>query len=168
MARFSILLALCAAATAVTASPFVIRDSPVSLTLARRVAYTGAAKIVEQDQARARLLKNVGHGKSAESKRAAPDLQAVNQQTHYTVEVGIGSPATTYTLFVDTSSADTLIGVNKTYVKTSTSKDTGNTVVSRLAPRMDGDETFVPHSPCRTALGTSLANSTPTLLRWEA
>ena len=140
MARFSTLLALCAAATAATASPFVVRDSPVSLPLARRVAYTGAAKIIEQDQARAQLLKNVGHGKGSAQKRS--DLVAVNQLTHYTVEVGIGSPATTYTLLVDTGSANTFIGVNKTYVKTSTSKDTGNTVVSALAlyivHRMDG------------------------------
>ena len=131
MARFSTLLALCAAATAATASPFVVRDSPVSLPLARRVAYTGAAKIIEQDQARAQLLKNVGHGKGGAQKRS--DLVAVNQLTHYTVEVGIGSPATTYTLLVDTGSANTFIGVNQTYVKTSTSKDTGNTVVSALA-----------------------------------
>ena len=100
----------------------------MSLPLARRVAYTGAAKIVEQDQARAALLKNVGHGKGAQAKRA--DLEAVNQLTHYTVEVGIGSPATTYTLLVDTGSANTWIGAGKAYVKTGSSVDTGRTVVS--------------------------------------
>ena len=132
MARFPTLLALCAAAAAATASPVVVRDSPVSLPLARRIALTGSAKIVELDQARAALLKNVGHGKgTAESKRA-PDLRAVNALTHYTVEVGIGSPATTYTLLVDTGSANTFIGVSKAYNKTSTSKDTGNSVVSQL------------------------------------
>ena len=146
MARFSALFVLCAATTAATASPVVVRDSPVSLPLARRVAFTGSAKIVEQDQARAALLKNVGHGKgTAESKRA-PDLRAMNALTHYTVEVGIGSPATTYTLLVDTGSANTFIGVSKAYNKTSTSKDTGNSVVSQLFsevapdPDMSGNE----------------------------
>ncbi|KAI1792686.1 acid protease [Ganoderma leucocontextum] len=128
MARFSTLLALCAAATAATASPVVVRDSPVSLPLARRVAFTGSAKIVEQDQARAQLLKNVGHGKGAQSKRAAPDVQAVNELTYYTVQVGVGSPPTTYNLIVDTGSSNTFIGVSKKYVKTSTSKDTGSSV----------------------------------------
>ncbi|PIL28864.1 transporter [Ganoderma sinense ZZ0214-1] len=139
MARFSTLLALCAAATAATASPFVVRDSPVSLPLARRVAFTGAARIVELDQARAALLKNVGHGKGGQLKRA--DLEAVNQLTHYTVEVGIGSPATTYTLLVDTGSANTFIGVNQTYVKTSTSNDTGNSVsVTYGSGRFSGEQ----------------------------
>ena len=144
MARFSTLFALCIAATAATASPIVVRDSPVSLPLARRVAFTGSAKIVELDQARAALLKNVGHGKGSSESKRAPDLQAVNALTHYTVEVGIGSPATTYTLVVDTGSANTFIGVSKAYNKTSTSRDTGHSVVSELsssvAPRMNGIE----------------------------
>ena len=144
MARISTLFVLCAAAIVATASPVVVRDSPVSLPLARRIASTGSAKIIEQDQARAALLKNVGHGKRTGESKRAPDLQAVNALSHYTVEVGIGEPATTYTLLVDTGSANTFIGLKKAYTKTSTSKDTGNSVVSQLfsevAPCMNGNE----------------------------
>ncbi|KAI8868238.1 acid protease [Ramicandelaber brevisporus] len=46
----------------------------------------------------------------------------------FTVEVGIGSPPTMYKLLVDTGGANTWIGAGKPYVKTSTSKDTGNKV----------------------------------------
>ncbi len=134
MARFSALLALCAAATAASASatPFVVRDSPVTLPLARRFNATGSAKIAELDRARAQALKNVGHAGGGHAKRATPSVVAVNEQTHYTVLVGVGSgtPQTEYNLLLDTGSANLVIGGGKAYVQTSTSQDTGNTVVS--------------------------------------
>lgn len=135
MARFSALLALCFAAT-VSASPFVtVRDTPVTLPLARHFNATGSAKIVELDRARAQFLKGVGHAGSAtanEKRVSAPNVAAVNEQTHYTVLVGVGSgsPQTEYSLLLDTGSANIVIGGGKEFVKTSTSKDTGNTVVS--------------------------------------
>ena len=52
MARFSTLLALCVAAAAVSATPVVVRDSPVSLPLARRFKTTGAGAILAADKAR--------------------------------------------------------------------------------------------------------------------
>ncbi|KAG2101602.1 aspartic peptidase domain-containing protein, partial [Suillus discolor] len=45
----------------------------------------------------------------------------------YTADIGVGSPATYYTLSVDTGSSNTWIGANKAYEKTATSQDTGNT-----------------------------------------
>ncbi|KAM5545333.1 hypothetical protein V8D89_000946 [Ganoderma adspersum] len=127
MARFSTLLALCIAAATVSASPVVVRDSPVSLPLARRFKTTGAGAILAADKARAQLLKNVGHGKGGNNSKRA-DVSVTNANTYYAVEVGIGSPATTYTLLVDTGSSNTFIGADKQYVQTSTSQDTGNTV----------------------------------------
>ena len=140
MARFSALLALCAAATATAASavpaapPLVVRDAPISLPLARRLNATGAAKIVELDRARAQALKSVGHT-DGKAKRCEPSAAAVNEQTHYTVLVGVGSasPQTMYNLLLDTGSANMVIGGGKAYAQTATSKDTGNTVVSRRA-----------------------------------
>lgn len=132
MARFSTLLALCMAAAAVSATPVVVRDSPVSLPLARRFKTTGAGAILAADKARAQLLKNVGHGKGGNNSKRA-DVSVTNANTYYAVDVGIGSPATTYTLLVDTGSSNTFIGADKEYVQTSTSQDTGNTVVSWLA-----------------------------------
>lgn len=129
MARFSTLLALCMAAAAVSASPVVIRDSPISLPLARRFKETGPSAILAADRARAQVLKNVGHAKGSNASKRA-DVSVTNANTYYAVEVGIGSPATTYTLLVDTGSSNTFVGAGKQYVQTSTSQDTGNTVVS--------------------------------------
>jgi len=46
----------------------------------------------------------------------------------YTASVGVGSPATDYTLLIDTGSSNTWVGANTEYKKTSTSKDTGRSV----------------------------------------
>ncbi|TCD70209.1 hypothetical protein EIP91_004389 [Steccherinum ochraceum] len=46
----------------------------------------------------------------------------------YTASVGVGSPATDYTLLIDTGSSNTWLGADKKYVKTSTSKSTGGEV----------------------------------------
>ncbi|KAH9936082.1 acid protease [Fomitopsis serialis] len=46
----------------------------------------------------------------------------------YTASVGIGSPATNYTLLIDTGSSNTWTGASAQYTQTSTSKSTGNTV----------------------------------------
>jgi len=46
----------------------------------------------------------------------------------YTAAVGVGSPATSYTLLIDTGSSNTWVGAGKKYVKTSTSKSTGDSV----------------------------------------
>jgi len=46
----------------------------------------------------------------------------------YTASVGVGSPATQYTLLIDTGSSNTWVGAGQKYVKTSTSKSTGNSV----------------------------------------
>ena len=126
MARFSALLALCAV-TLVSASPIVVRDSPVSLQFTRRFKLSSASTIIEQDRARAQVLKSVAHAKGAGLKRA--DVLATNAQTHYTVDVGVGSPPTDYTLLIDTGSSNTFVGTGKAYVQTSTSHDTGNNAV---------------------------------------
>ncbi|GJE88453.1 pepsin-like aspartic proteases [Phanerochaete sordida] len=46
----------------------------------------------------------------------------------YTAAVGVGSPATNYTLLIDTGSSNTWVGADQKYVKTSTSKSTGDSV----------------------------------------
>lgn len=171
MARFSALLALCAAATAaVSASPFMtVRDTPVTLPLARRFNATGSAKIVELDRARAQFLKGVGHAGSTSSnaKRAdVPNVEAVNEQTHYTVLVGVGSgtPQTEYNLLLDAGSANIVIGGGKEFVKTSTSKDTGNTVAATHGSRSFTGEEYtdtVTLGPLTvTNQGIAIANST--------
>ncbi|THH09752.1 hypothetical protein EW146_g8592 [Bondarzewia mesenterica] len=46
----------------------------------------------------------------------------------YTASVGVGSPATQYTLLIDTGSSNTWIGAGAKYAKTNTSKSTGKKV----------------------------------------
>ena len=56
------------------------------------------------------------------------DLPFKDMFTHGVVSVGVGSPPTQYDLIVDTGSSNTWMGANKSYVKTSTSKITTDTV----------------------------------------
>ncbi len=48
----------------------------------------------------------------------------------YTASVGVGKPPTQYTLLIDTGSSNTWVGADQSYVKTSTSKSTGESIVS--------------------------------------
>ncbi|KZT08682.1 acid protease [Laetiporus sulphureus 93-53] len=57
------------------------------------------------------------------------------------VQVGVGSPATYYSLIVDTGSSNTWVGADKAYVKTSTSENTGDSVsVSYGSGSFSGEE----------------------------
>ncbi|TDL23166.1 acid protease [Rickenella mellea] len=46
----------------------------------------------------------------------------------YTMQVGVGTPPTEYTLLIDTGSSNTWVGAGKKYVQTSSSKKTGDSV----------------------------------------
>lgn len=48
----------------------------------------------------------------------------------YTASVGVGNPPTQYTLLIDTGSSNTWVGADQSYVKTGTSKSTGESIVS--------------------------------------
>ncbi|EJC98896.1 acid protease [Fomitiporia mediterranea MF3/22] len=57
------------------------------------------------------------------------------------MQVGVGSPATDYTLLIDTGSSNTWVGADKKYKKTSTSKDSGRTIqVSYGSGSFSGEE----------------------------
>lgn len=53
-----------------------------------------------------------------------------DEYAHGVVEVGIGSPATHYTLLLDTAAANTWVGADKPYSRTSTSQKTANRVTA--------------------------------------
>ncbi|OJA14413.1 hypothetical protein AZE42_07677 [Rhizopogon vesiculosus] len=87
-----------------------------ALKLAVKINSNGVNNIVAADRARVQaLIKNGGN----------PSLSAAHGQLHYTTEVGVGTPPTYYKLLVDTGSSNTWIGASRSYVKTTTSKDTG-------------------------------------------
>ncbi|KAG1826298.1 aspartic peptidase domain-containing protein [Suillus subaureus] len=94
-------------ALSIAASPVEIRSSPITLPIARRLNTSGGTiNLLQHDQSRAAALKNVGE------KHPQPSYC-------YIAAVGVGSPATTYYLIVDTGSSNTW---------TSTSVDTGEAV----------------------------------------
>ncbi|KAI0760882.1 aspartic proteinase precursor [Trametes elegans] len=119
--------------TAVVANPVVVRDSPVRSDVVRRRngSRTSAQELLAHDQARARAFNTAGK----EGLRNVADVFAVNASVvnsayAYTVNVGVGTPPTQYSLLVDTGSSNTWIGARgKNYTKTGSSVDTGKQVV---------------------------------------
>ncbi|KAH9170213.1 aspartic peptidase A1 [Lactarius sanguifluus] len=102
----------------VAANPIVVRKGPVSLPFARRLNITGAHDLIQKDQTRARNMFN-----SKINKRSGTpgSVGITNVAVVYEASVGIGAPATFYTLLVDTGSSNTWIGAGKPYVPTGSS-----------------------------------------------
>ncbi|OBZ71216.1 Polyporopepsin [Grifola frondosa] len=120
---------------------------------ASRITASHAKDILARDRARAQKLllglhphgpaafrearrkRHHGHhgaggptGGEAEPSAGDAGVDVTDAGVTYTTSVGVGSPATQYTLLIDTGSSNTWIGADKKYVKTSTSKSTGKTV----------------------------------------
>ncbi|KJA28403.1 hypothetical protein HYPSUDRAFT_33774 [Hypholoma sublateritium FD-334 SS-4] len=114
-------------AFSVAANPVLVDRSTVTLPLSRRLNLTSIHNLVLHDQARAKNLKLGGSGKSA-NRRAVISEPVQNQAVTYVASIGVGSPATTYSLLIDTGSSNTWVGADKAYVKTSTSTQTTNKV----------------------------------------
>ncbi|KAM5531980.1 hypothetical protein V8D89_014380 [Ganoderma adspersum] len=127
MARLPFFLALCTGVLAlgVAATPLVVRDSPVTIPLARHINVTGSQNVLARDRARAKALQTPT---SNQRWPGGVDFPVSDFVIAYTAEVLIGTPPTSYTLLVDTGSANTWIGAGKAYVKTGSSVDTGRTV----------------------------------------
>ena len=84
------LLATVTLALSAAANPIVVRDSIVSLPLAKRFNFTSSASILEHDQARAKGLKAFGSAKAAArlGKRASVlSVPAVNEVVNYALNV---------------------------------------------------------------------------------
>lgn len=121
------------------ASPIITRDAPkLNLAFATRFNTTGVANIVAADQARAQALKSKA---SSGLSRREFSFSIDNAAVTYTASVGVGSPATDYTLLIDTGSSNTWVGASQQYVQTSTSQDTGSNVsVSYGSGQFSGEE----------------------------
>ncbi|KAJ7625265.1 acid protease [Mycena polygramma] len=129
---------------------FVIKALPFTTRVVQ-----GARHILAADQARAaKLLTGVHphgpvsfrsrhrdhrhhhrhHHEPADGEPQAPPVAGGNSvdvtdaAVTYTMDVGVGSPPTQYTLLIDTGSSNTWIGADKPYNPTSTSTDTRNSV----------------------------------------
>lgn len=149
-------------------NPNLARDTPtVSLAFRTNVNVTGFTNIVAADQARAAALRAnaVSRANARALGKRASSFDVTNTAVTYTASVGVGSPATdcnvifiitrslglmciraTDTLLIDTGSSNTWVGADKNYVKTSTSKSTGKSVVcnrSKLLIQIGSESTFV-------------------------
>ncbi|EIN04215.1 family A1 protease [Punctularia strigosozonata HHB-11173 SS5] len=134
MFRSSALLSLLLLAIGGYTTPVVREPSPVKLPFAVRFnnGTNGVLNVVEADRARINLIKEKGaalaekHGNT--HKRTSYSISVTNTAVTYVASVGVGSPATSYSLLIDTGSSNTWLGADKKYVKTSTSKSTGKSV----------------------------------------
>jgi saccharopepsin len=117
------LLLIFIALSAVDASPLSRLTGKATLSFATKISERSTLSIVEKDRARVQAMKQTGQlGKRSTS------FSITNTGVTYNAEVGIGDPATTYTLLIDTGSSNTWVGASNAYTKTNTSTDTGNTV----------------------------------------
>ncbi|OSD00664.1 acid protease [Trametes coccinea BRFM310] len=129
---FSLLLLAITLAVTASATPVVqVRDSLVRLSTAKRFNLTGSGTLLARDQARVRNLRARAAAKIAGVEfveDADGSVPADNQAVDYVVNVGVGTPATTYSLLVDTGSSNTWVGAGKAYVRTSSSTQTRDRV----------------------------------------
>ncbi|KAJ6483899.1 aspartic peptidase A1 [Mycena vulgaris] len=111
----------------VAAGPVLVEDSFVSLPISRRFNFTGGS-VVQNDLARIGAVKTRSAARKGLASRAVISEPVDNQVVTYIASVGVGSPATTYSLIVDTGSSNTWVGATQAYVVTSTSTKTTQTV----------------------------------------
>ncbi|KAG2159098.1 acid protease [Suillus bovinus] len=107
------------------ASPLRSDARKATLSFAARVNARGAVNVAAADRARVQAMKQAG---SMGKRAGKSSFSITNAVVTYTAQVGIGSPATEYTLIIDTGSSNTWVGANTPYNPTATSVDTGNTV----------------------------------------
>ncbi|KZT27469.1 acid protease [Neolentinus lepideus HHB14362 ss-1] len=69
-----------------------------------------------------------GTGTTAPSGSNGSSIDVTDAGVTYTASVGVGNPATEYTLLIDTGSSNTWVGAGKKYTPTSTAHSTGKSV----------------------------------------
>ncbi|KZT08196.1 acid protease [Laetiporus sulphureus 93-53] len=128
LARFSLILF---GVLAVAANPTRRDKSPISIPFTRKFNLTGGVTLKQLDKARIAYMK-CGCGMSCDAVTTAAqtlfDVSATNGAVEYTATIGVGDPATYYSLIVDTGSSNTWVGADQAYVATSSSQSTGETV----------------------------------------
>ena len=93
MFSFSSLLTTLLLALSIAASPVEVRNSPITLPVARRLNLDGGAiNLLQHDQARAAAFKD--RATSSLSRRTG-SIPVINDAVSYIAQVGVGSPATT-------------------------------------------------------------------------
>ena len=118
------------------ATPLVTIDKPsqsINLPFAVQLNVANVT-IPEIDSARASYLFARGQAKVAANDttssvdRQASSFSITNTAIAYTTVVNVGSPATSYTLLIDTGSSNTWVGARSAYKRTKTSISAGHSV----------------------------------------
>ncbi|KAG6813214.1 hypothetical protein H0H92_013101 [Tricholoma furcatifolium] len=127
-----VLISALSLALVASANPVVVRESLVKLPLTRRVNATSIHNLVRHDVNRAKALRARAEarlrGESDFDARTIIEEGVDNQAVQYIASIGVGTPATTYQLIVDTGSSNTWVGATAEYVRTSSSVETGDGV----------------------------------------
>lgn len=129
---FILLISLFYAKLVTAAStPIVIHRNnitPLQFQLKLNVTTT---RLPDLDRTRAKALIRTGiqlQSNVAHRRRGVISVGANNTAVSYTVEVGVGTPPTNYTLLIDTGSSNTWVGAGQQYIQTSSSHNTGELV----------------------------------------
>ncbi|KAI0752479.1 acid protease [Daedaleopsis nitida] len=129
-AGLSALLFVLAVGLTLPGEALVVRKTaaPVTLPFARRLNFTGAASLLQLDQARAQTLKAHAAATGKFTKAPIINVPATNQAVDHVATVGVGSPPTFFQLLIDTGSSNTWVGAGQPFVETSTTFPTGDLV----------------------------------------
>ncbi|KAG2069581.1 acid protease [Suillus decipiens] len=113
------------ALSTVDASP-LRREAAPTLSFTTRIhARADKINIAAADRARAQAMQ---HASTTNKRAGSSSFSITDANVDYTTQVGVGSPATQYTLIIDTGSSNTWVGARSSYKVTSTSVNTGHTV----------------------------------------
>jgi len=75
----------------VVANPTVVRDSPISLRIAKQIGAIGATELLARDQSRAR---NFVRENCTFPSEGTPDVGIIHNNSFYVASVGFGTPPT--------------------------------------------------------------------------
>ncbi|KAH7913162.1 acid protease [Hygrophoropsis aurantiaca] len=137
MLSTNILLSLLAVLSSTNAHSLKRDSGKTTLRLATKFNTLGVNNIAEADRARAQQLRQA----ATATKRDGTSVAINDNSVNYVASVGVGEPATNYSLIVDTGSANTWVGASQIYQQTASSADTGNSIkVSYGSGNFTGEE----------------------------
>ncbi|KAG2358439.1 family A1 protease [Suillus spraguei] len=119
---FSIVFLLALLAFSVTGSPVEVPNSPITLPMTRKLAFSNVTELLRHDGARlAAFGEHSTHGRRDADTRPHPVVPLSpadfgNTFSGYTVKAAIGDPPVTYDLIVDSATAITWVGARTRYV----------------------------------------------------
>ncbi|KAG2070752.1 hypothetical protein BDR04DRAFT_1231497, partial [Suillus decipiens] len=119
---FSIVFLLALLACSVTGSPVEVRNSPITLPMTRRLAFSNLTDLLRRDETRLAAFGTYStHGRRDADTPSRPAVPLKHADlgdafSDYTVNVEIGDSPISYNLIVNTASAITWVGAGLPYL----------------------------------------------------